>query len=83
MLTGDSQPTQDPRRAVYVMTGMMSMTFISNFALTEGKVIRSSGQGGASLTSHLKSAAPKKIASSLPEGSKLTLKMRIGYNLVE
>lgn len=84
MLTGDAQPTQDPRRAVYVMTGMLSVTFISNFAIAEGKVIRSSGIGGASLNSHLKGAAPKKkMAQTVPEGSKLTLKMRIGYNLVE
>ena len=84
MLTADSQPTQDPRRAVSVMTGMLSMTFISNFAIAEGKVVRSSGIGGASLAARLKGPAPKKkTALSALDNSKITMKMRIGYNLVE
>ncbi len=84
MLTADAQPTQDPRRAAYVMKGMLNMTFISNFAIAEGKTVRSSGIGGAALTSSLKGAAPKKkSAQALPEGGKLTLKMRVGYDLVE
>ena len=83
MFTGDSQPTQDPRRAVYVMTGQLNMTFISNFALVEGKVIRSSGVGGATLTPRLRAASSKNPSKAIAGMGKITLKMRIGYNLME
>ena len=83
LLTADGQPTEELSRCVYVLSGEMSMTFVSNFAPDEGKIIRSSGSGGAVLTQRTKGAAPPKKKDKAAPVGRITLRMTVGCNLIE
>ena len=46
-LTADSRTTTNPKLSAQTVTGTLNMTFDSNLALAEGKVVRSGGSGTA------------------------------------
>ncbi len=91
-LTSDSHTTTDPKRGAQTVSGTLNMIFDSNFALAEGKVVRSGGSGSAlvNLTPISRPARPaaksgktRPVSASSSAPLRVTLQLRIGNNLIE
>lgn len=80
------QPVNDKKLATAVLTGTLYMNFDNNFALQEGKIIKSGGSGTAnvhfSALPTAKGVPPKRISNGL-ENAKMTMEMHVGSNLLE
>jgi hypothetical protein len=91
MLDINLKPTRQAAKAQSTANGTVSMTFDTNFAIAEGKVIRSAGNGNASLSIHMRQPASKPANGKpgaarpdpLPQALNLTVKTTIGTNLIE
>ncbi|MCS6776427.1 MAG: hypothetical protein RMJ43_00985 [Chloroherpetonaceae bacterium] len=88
MMNAQGQPTTDAKQAAMKMTGTMTMTVDSNLAITEGRLIRQAGNGVMRLTmkpigSTAGSGTAAKGNGQLPNSMAMTMKMRMGSNLIE
>ena len=92
-LTADSRTTTDPKRAAQSVTGTLRMEFDSNFAMAEGKVVRSGGSGSAvvdltpvSATKRPAKSSKSKTGKTVPPPPmmpRVTIQLRVGNNLIE
>lgn len=78
------QPTDRASSTVMTLTGQFSIIYDSNFALDEGKVVRSAGNGSASILIRQITKQPA-TGHPLKPGSPpahMTMKIRMGNNLI-
>jgi hypothetical protein len=89
LLTMALAPTTNPKQAANTATGTLKLTFDSNFALEDGKVIRSAGSGGGtfSIAAIPPKTQPGKLGRSAPATPqaplKVDLNIQIGNSLIE
>ncbi len=80
------QPLPSKKGASALLSGLLSMSFDSNFAIAEGKPVKSGGSGTAKLRLKLldQSQTPtKKRLPSALEKADITMEMHLGSNLLE
>lgn len=80
------QPVKDKKLATALLAGTLTMNFDNNFAIQEGKTIKSGGNGVAKIRytplPPAKGVPPKRIPNGL-ENAILTMEMNVGSNLLE
>lgn len=82
MMNAQGQPTTNAKLAAMKMLGTMTMTMDTNFAISEGKMVRQAGNGGMNMTMK-PVGTPPKGSPQMPNGMKMNMKMRMGSNLIE
>ena len=85
-LNQNVQPLPSKKGASALLSGLLSMSFDSNFAIAEGKPVKSGGSGTAKLRLKLldQSQTPtKKRLPSALEKADITMEMHLGSNLLE
>lgn len=82
LMDAQGQPTNSAKQATMKMSGTMKMTTDTNFAISEGKMIRQAGSGTINLTMLPLGGAASKGASPA-NNMKMNMKMSLGSNLIE
>jgi hypothetical protein len=90
MTDGKGQLTQNPAKALVKMTGKITMSYDTNFAIVEGKIVRSAAQGSVNMTGKVLSPAPSgktssrtKPAAASAQPIAINVKMQMGNKLIE
>ncbi len=68
MISSMYQPTMDRSAAVGTLDGKMIMTYDTDLAVAEGKVVRAAGNGKVVVTIHLDNSSPEPRPSRSPQG---------------
>ncbi len=82
MMDAAQQPTQKANLAAMTVSGTVKITTDSNFAISEGKTVRSASAGGATMIITPRKGTPMPAGpNGAPQTMTMAIKMAVGNNL--